>query len=211
MKKLLTICLLFVLVSCASFAGGNKESQNLLDDLQGTWKQVDGKSVITITGNDFTILNMEIGYAGYGIVSIVTLKGTKFLRFETFNKSTPGAIMYLGWTEAQLNAYKEGYDWHYKDKLVINDFQMKAWEEFSLISEKNNERFPDHIIEKYFSNIGSKLGFNEKPFNTDGTANFHFELNEDNLKISQENMIFNYVEEGYLIYILFTGYYERIK
>jgi hypothetical protein len=222
MKKLLTICLLLVLVSCISFASGNKESQNLLDDLQGTWKQVDGKSVITITGNDFTILNMEIGYAGYGIVSIGTLNGRKTLVFNFYNRSTgrstKGNLVYLGFDDKFINSIDSGSHHIHKDTLFINDFQMKAREEFGTISEKNEEgftKYPDHILEKYFNNLHLKDGCVTIPYLVDGGAGFYFELNEDNLKLidasGEANEKYFRNEIPHLYNLLFGGELKRIK
>jgi hypothetical protein len=65
-----------LIVSASVFGNGSKESNfsYFIEDFQGPWQQVNGSSVIIITSKNFTILNMEIGYAGYGRISIEIVK-----------------------------------------------------------------------------------------------------------------------------------------
>jgi hypothetical protein len=161
MKKTFGITvLMLIFISCITFGKGQQEFQYSVVDFQGTWEQVDGSSVITITGNNFTILNMEIGYAGYGRISMeiinhfVKAEG-KEIKIKTIkficDSSTKGNIMYLGNSEETINEINSGKHFYLKDSVFINDFQMKAWKEFSPISEKNG-KFSDDVIEKYFIN-----------------------------------------------------------
>jgi hypothetical protein len=219
MKKIVVLMILLI-VGASVFASGQNEPQkssvfkNSIEDFQGTWQQVNGSSVITITGNDFTLLNMEIGYAGYGIVSMGYWNKnnvkTEAIRFDFHNdyegRSTKGFYFYLGMTEDYLNKVK-------RDKnILVNDFQMKAWEEFSSISEKN-DRFSDDIIKKYFDIPAyKKLNYPTPSGGTGGSA-FFFELNGDNLKlfdIHKEKEI-NSDISFYLWNLLFCGEFVRVK
>ncbi|MDR2597149.1 MAG: hypothetical protein LBC76_07515 [Treponema sp.] len=216
MKKIVVFAVILLIVSASLFASGQNEGKYSIDDFQGTWQQVNGSSVITITGNDFTILNMEIGYAGYGIVSMDTWNENNVkretIRFDFNNegkgRSTKGNFFYLGKTEEDLNQYKEN---PFFKNILVNDFQMKAWEEFSPKSEKNS-RYPDDIIKKYFNIPLYQKGSVPQPCQGSGYTMYYFDLNGDNLKLEELNKKASYsVESSYVYYLLFAGEFERVK
>jgi hypothetical protein len=42
--------------------------------------------------------------------------------------------MYLGNSEETINEINSGNHFYFKNQVFINDFQIKAWEEFRLMS-----------------------------------------------------------------------------
>jgi len=214
MKKILIFVAVLLIVSASVFASGSFEYKYSVEDFQGTWQQVNGSSVITITGNDFTVLNMEIGYAGYGIVSMGWWNKdrikTEAIRFDMHwngieGRSTKGNFFYLGMTEKDLNQFKRDRNY------FVNDFQMKAWEEFSPISEKKS-RYPDDIRDKYFDTPAFKEV--NYPILMGGGGNpYFFELNGDSLNISRswDERQNNSSLFWYLYNLLFCGEFVRVK
>jgi hypothetical protein len=217
---------ILLIASGSIFAGGQKEPFEFkysVEDFQGTWQQVNGSSVITITGNDFTILNMEIGYAGYGIVSMgwgnKDKVKTEAIRFDFHNdwegRSTKGNSIYLNMSEKDLNQFKRDRNY------FVNDFQMKAWEDYSIPIYERNSIYPDDIFDKYFKNVSRTLK-NAKYSKENqlyaqiyiGGGNlFYFELNGDNLKLIRcwDEELNNSDKGWHLWNLLFTGEFERVN
>jgi len=142
MKKILIFTVVLLIASASVFGSGQKEEPlpadfpYKIEDFNGTWQQVGGASVITFKDGEFEIVNMEEGFAGWGINSFECIKYDQsvLLRFDTHNdyegRNTKGYLL-------NLNTLKIPTD----RTIITKDFQRKAWEEFGIPITKRNDKF----------------------------------------------------------------------
>jgi hypothetical protein len=92
---------------------------------------------------------MEIGYAGYGLVSMDTWPKdkTEVIRFDFYNedkgRSTKGNIIYLGLPEQVINEINK-HENYFTKNILLNDFQMRHWMAFRFNPESNGMEL-EHI------------------------------------------------------------------
>jgi hypothetical protein len=205
MKKILVFTAALLIASVSVFGNGHKEEplpadfHYTLEDFNGTWQQVNGASVITFKDGEFEIVNMEEGFAGWGINSFEYIKFNQsvILRFDTHNdyegRNSKGYLLNLNTSKIPTNR-----------TIITKDFQRKAWEEFIVpISKRNN---------KFFNDYGFPNQNKVMPTPMFGLASA-FELEGDNLKLLSgfSEKAVNSDIGAKMINTLFLGEFVRIN
>ncbi|MDR2977992.1 MAG: hypothetical protein LBU56_00850 [Rickettsiales bacterium] len=206
MKKSLIVTTLLILVGCISFASGGKEYEphrNSIEDFQGTWRQVDGSTVITISGTEFELVDMELGWAGWGRIDLGYLNYKSIIRIDMdhdFRGAEKSAYL------LNLNTTASDFDFIGKNRstrhYITRDFMIKAWEDFKVpVAERNNRFYND-------------LGFpNEQRHTTGGGGYWNYEFNGNNLKLtSTVNERTLSTSIGFALQdALFSGEYVKVR
>jgi len=202
MRKIILSLVLLNLVLIPCFSNGQNEQKepidNSVEDFNGTWQQVGGASVITFKDGEFEVVNLEEGFAGWGIISLTNWGKDVALRIDTHNdyegRKTKGYLLNLNIPVNKLNLVKKNRTY------TTKDFQIKAWEEFKVpMSERNGKFYNDH---------GHPNQNNELQTFTTGQP-YRFELNENNLKLTM------FVDNSHLFFLmcqtLFAGDFIRVE
>lgn len=174
-----------------AYANGKAEFPHTVEDFEGIWQQVNGASVITIKDNEFEIVNMELGWAGYGLISFESRGSEIYLRFDCNNqyegRNTRGYLLNLNMDQKEFD---RAIQIARRQRLITRDFMIEAWEDFSVPIDERE--------------IGDEYSFRT------GGINLKYALNGNNLKVySWDNVSSEQYEMFKYWFDLFTGEFVR--